>query len=91
MAGALAANGPPEAPLPLGVQVADVAGGSWPAVAGILAALVRRRGGGEGAHVDVSMTEGALAMLALPLAMALGARRAHPARPRHARRRRRLL
>lgn len=70
VAGALAANGPPDAPLPLGVQVADVAGGSWPAVVGILAALVRRRAGGEGAHVDVSMTEGALAMLALPLAMA---------------------
>jgi alpha-methylacyl-CoA racemase len=69
VAGALAANGPSEAPLPIGVQVADVAGGSWPAVAGILAALIRRRAGGEGAHVDVSMTEGALAMLSLPLAM----------------------
>lgn len=70
IAGALAANGPPEAPLPMGVQVADVAGGSWPAAVGILAALVRARSGGGGAHVDVSMTEGALAMLALPLAMA---------------------
>jgi len=47
------------------VQVADVAGGSWPAVAGILAALVGRAATGKGAHVDVSMTEGALAMLAL--------------------------
>ncbi len=70
VAGALAANGPPEAPLPLGVQIADVAGGAWPAVAGVLAALIRRRAGGEGAHVDVSMTEGALATLTLPLAMA---------------------
>jgi crotonobetainyl-CoA:carnitine CoA-transferase CaiB-like acyl-CoA transferase len=39
-------------------------------VAGVLAALVGRERRGEGAHVDVSMTEGALAMLALPLAMA---------------------
>jgi alpha-methylacyl-CoA racemase len=70
VAGVLAANGPRERPLPLGVQVADVAGGSWPAVAGILAALLRARASGEGAHVDVSMTEGALALLALPLAMA---------------------
>lgn len=69
ISGALAANGPPEAPLPIGVQVADVAGGAWPAVAGILAALIRARSGGGGAHVDVSMTEGALAMLTLPLAM----------------------
>jgi crotonobetainyl-CoA:carnitine CoA-transferase CaiB-like acyl-CoA transferase len=65
LAGVLAVNGPPERPVPLGVQVADVAGGSWPAVAGILAALVGRGATGTGAHVDVSMTEGALSMLAL--------------------------
>jgi len=70
IAGVLAANGPPERPLPLGVQAADVAGGAWPAVAGILAALLRARATGEGAHVDVSMTEGALALLALPLGIA---------------------
>ncbi|ACL64966.1 L-carnitine dehydratase/bile acid-inducible protein F [Anaeromyxobacter dehalogenans 2CP-1] len=70
VSGVLAANGPPDAPRPLGVQVADVAGGAWPAVAGILAALVRRASTGEGAHVDVSMTEGALALLAMPLGMA---------------------
>jgi len=69
-AGVLAANGPPDRPLPLGVQVADVAGGAWPAATGILAALLRARATGEGAHVDVSMTEGALAMLAMTLGMA---------------------
>ena len=69
-AGVLAVNGPPERPLPLSVQVADVAGGSWPAVAGILAALLRRGATGEGAHVDISMTEGALAMLAIQLGAA---------------------
>jgi alpha-methylacyl-CoA racemase len=74
IAGVLAANGPPERPLPLGVQVADVAGGSWPAVAGMLAALIRARATGEGAHVDVSMTEGALALLALPLGLAAARR-----------------
>jgi crotonobetainyl-CoA:carnitine CoA-transferase CaiB-like acyl-CoA transferase len=70
LAGALAVNGPPERPVPLGVQVADVAGGSWPAVAGILAALVGRASTGRGAHVDVAMAEGALAMLALQQAAA---------------------
>jgi len=65
IAGVLAVNGPAERPMPPGVQVADVAGGSWPAVAGILAALLRRGTSGEGAHVDVAMTDGALAMLAL--------------------------
>ncbi len=72
--GVLAANGPPERPLPPGVQVADVAGGSWPAVAGILAAVVRARATGQGGHVDVSMTEGALAMLALMAGIAEGRR-----------------
>ena len=33
-AGVVAASGTPEAPLAPGIQVADVAGGSWPAVAG---------------------------------------------------------
>ena len=67
LAGVLAVNGPAEAPVPLAIQAADVAGGAWPAVAGILAALLRRSATGEGAHVDVSMTEGALALLALQL------------------------
>jgi crotonobetainyl-CoA:carnitine CoA-transferase CaiB-like acyl-CoA transferase len=70
IAGALAVNGTPDRPLPYGVQVADVAGGAWPAVAAILAALVRRATTGQGGVADVSMTEGALAVLALPLAMA---------------------
>ena len=65
LAGVLALNGPPERPVPLGVQVADVAGGSWPAVAGILAALLGRTATGKGAWVDVAMAEGALAMMAL--------------------------
>lgn len=69
-AGVLAANGPPERPFPLGVQVADVAGGAWPAATGILAALLRAKATGQGAHVDVSMTEGALALLAMTLGIA---------------------
>jgi crotonobetainyl-CoA:carnitine CoA-transferase CaiB-like acyl-CoA transferase len=64
-AGVLALNGTEDRPLPLSIQAADVAGGSWPAVTGILAALVRRATTGEGARVDVSMTEGALALLAM--------------------------
>jgi crotonobetainyl-CoA:carnitine CoA-transferase CaiB-like acyl-CoA transferase len=47
-----------------GVQIADLAGGAlWSATA-ILAALVGRERTGKGAHVDISMTEGALALLA---------------------------
>ncbi len=53
------------------MQVADLAGGAWPAATGILAALVGGRASGQGAHVDVSMTEGALALLAPHLATAV--------------------
>ncbi|MDQ8043834.1 MAG: CaiB/BaiF CoA-transferase family protein [Solirubrobacteraceae bacterium] len=58
-------------PLPLGVQVADLAGGALPGVIGILAALRERDGSpaqpgsGLGQHVDVSMTDGSRALLAL--------------------------
>ncbi len=65
VAGVLHLNGPPDRPLPLGVQAADVAGGAWPAVAGILAGLYRRTLTGEGSFVDISMTDGVLSLLSL--------------------------
>ena len=50
-----------------GAQIADVAGGAlWGAVA-VLGALVGRQASGKGAHLDISMTEGALALLAAEL------------------------
>ncbi len=52
-------------PLPLGIQVADVAGGSHHAVIGILAALVQRERTGEGQFIDISMTDCAFAMHAM--------------------------
>jgi len=58
------AGGPPGMP---GVQIADLAGGAlWSATA-ILAALVGRHRTGKGAHLDISMTEGAMALLAAEL------------------------
>jgi crotonobetainyl-CoA:carnitine CoA-transferase CaiB-like acyl-CoA transferase len=69
IAGALGMNGPEEAPLPFGVQAADL-GGAWVAVAGILAALCRRASTGEGALVDVSITEAVLGMMTMQLGMA---------------------
>jgi crotonobetainyl-CoA:carnitine CoA-transferase CaiB-like acyl-CoA transferase len=65
LAGVLAMTGPRGgAPQMPGVQIADLAGGAlWSATA-ILAALVGRHRTGKGAHLDISMTEGALALLA---------------------------
>jgi alpha-methylacyl-CoA racemase len=58
------ADGAPGMP---GVQIADLAGGAlWGATA-VLGALVGRARTGAGAHLDISMTEGALALLAAEL------------------------
>ena len=76
LAGVLAMGGPRNgAPVMPGVQVADLAGGAlWGATA-ILGALVGRDRTGRGAHLDISMTEGALALLAAELGnMDCGAR-----------------
>jgi crotonobetainyl-CoA:carnitine CoA-transferase CaiB-like acyl-CoA transferase len=64
LAGVLAMGGARDgAPAMPGVQVADLAGGALWSATSILAALVGRERTGKGAHLDVSMTEGALAML----------------------------
>lgn len=46
-------SGPP----PLGVQIADVAGGSLHAVIGILTAVIERQRSGMGQYIDISMTD----------------------------------
>jgi crotonobetainyl-CoA:carnitine CoA-transferase CaiB-like acyl-CoA transferase len=68
IAGVLAMGGQAGgAPMMPGVQIADLAGGAlWGATA-ILGALVGRHRTGKGAHLDISMTEGALALLAAEL------------------------
>lgn len=54
-------------PTALPVQIGDLAGGAWPAVAQILAALVGRdRRDGPTPVIDVSMTDWARAMLLMP-------------------------
>jgi alpha-methylacyl-CoA racemase len=68
LAGALAMGGPRGgAPAMPGVQIADLAGGALWSATGILGALLGRDRTGEGAHLDISMTEGALALLAAEL------------------------
>ncbi len=49
-----------------GFQVADLAGGALYAALGVTSALFHRERTGEGAFIDISMTEGALS-LAIPL------------------------
>ncbi|MFP5384197.1 MAG: CaiB/BaiF CoA transferase family protein [Gammaproteobacteria bacterium] len=58
-------------PGPINVQVADVAGGSYHAVMGILAAVIHRQQTGEGQAIDISMTDAAFSMHALTAPPAL--------------------
>ncbi|MDU9034191.1 CaiB/BaiF CoA-transferase family protein [Pseudomonas corrugata] len=52
-------------PLPLGIQAADVAGGSLHGVIGLLAAVIARQQSGQGQYLDVSMADCVLSLNAL--------------------------
>ncbi|MCB2253279.1 CoA transferase [Pseudomonas chlororaphis] len=52
-------------PLPLGIQAADIAGGSLHGVIGLLAAVIARQHSGLGQHLDVSMTDCVFSLNAL--------------------------
>ncbi|MHC8319262.1 CaiB/BaiF CoA transferase family protein [Pseudomonas sp. GB2N2] len=52
-------------PLPLGMQVADIAGGSLHGVIGLLSAVIARQHTGIGQHLDVSMTDCAFSLNAM--------------------------
>jgi len=58
-------------PAPMGLQVADVAAGSHPAVIAILAAVIGRQSSGEGCYLDISMADNTLALQALMVPAAL--------------------
>ena len=51
-------SGPP----PMGIQIADVAGGSLHAVIGIMTAVIERQHSGLGQYIDISMTDCVVAM-----------------------------
>ncbi len=61
------ASGPP----PLGIQIADVAGGSLHAVIGVLAAVIERQQSGLGQYIDISMTDCAVTLNSMAAAASL--------------------
>jgi alpha-methylacyl-CoA racemase len=71
-------NGVPAMPA---TQLGDLAGGSFLSVIGILAAIVGRGSTGEGRKIDVSMTEGVMALL--PIAAATYLTTGTVPRPNH--------
>ena len=52
-----------------GIQIADIAGGGMNAVVGILLALFARERTGKGQFIDISMTDGMVGFLPVPLNM----------------------
>src|SRR5690625_1993909 len=51
-----------EAPVPMGVQIADLAGGSLHSVIAILTAVIHRQTTGDGQYIDLSMTDATFAL-----------------------------
>jgi alpha-methylacyl-CoA racemase len=51
-----------------GIQVADVAGGSYLAMNAVMAALLKKNATGKGSHISVSMLDGLMPMMALNMA-----------------------
>ncbi|WP_308302476.1 CaiB/BaiF CoA transferase family protein [Peribacillus deserti] len=52
-------------PVPAGIQIADMAGGSLHSVIAILAAVIHREQSGVGQYIDLSMTDAAFALNAM--------------------------
>jgi crotonobetainyl-CoA:carnitine CoA-transferase CaiB-like acyl-CoA transferase len=62
--GLLELNGEKEGkPVVPAVQIADLAGGAYPAVTGILLALLERETSGKGQFIDISMMDGVISLL----------------------------
>ena len=59
-------------PVPAGIQIADVAGGSMHLVAGVLAAVVQRLETGVGQYIDISITDAVFTLNAMSAASYLG-------------------
>ncbi len=80
---ALADDGTGKPPLPPAL-IADIGGGSYPAVVAILMALLERAHTGRGRHLDIAMTEGCFTWMARALASVLAEGQAPaPGRGRH--------
>lgn len=70
ISGVLGLTGEPDqAPVVPGVQLADIAGGSYGCVMATLAAIYARQQTGEGQHVDVSMTDCVMPLLSVAYAL----------------------
>jgi crotonobetainyl-CoA:carnitine CoA-transferase CaiB-like acyl-CoA transferase len=52
-------------PVLTGMQIADIASGSYNSIIGLLSAVIYRQTTGKGQHIDISMTDGMMAFTAM--------------------------
>lgn len=76
-AGVLGINGTPDNVAKPGIQIADIAGGTYPTIIGCLAALWHRERTGEGQLVDVAMTDCVLPFLSFYLTETLNSQKTY--------------
>lgn len=76
-AGVLATNGEMDKIVQPGVQVADIAGGSYPTVIACLSALVSRSTTGKGQFVDVAMVDCSLPLMSFYMAEVLNTQKTY--------------
>lgn len=69
--GVLGITGKPDEVVKPGVQIADIAGGSYPAVIACLAAVWHKQRTGEGQFVDVAMVDGVMPLMSFYMMEAL--------------------
>lgn len=75
--GVLATNGTKEEIVQTGVQIADIAGGSYPTVIACLSALIARNTSGEGQFVDVAMVDCTLPLMSFYMAEVLNTKKSY--------------
>ncbi|MCO5233374.1 MAG: CoA transferase [Chitinophagales bacterium] len=76
-AGVLATNGTADKILQPGVQISDIAGGSYPTVMACLAALLSRNSTGKGQFVDVAMVDCSLPLMSFYMAETLNTNKSY--------------
>jgi len=64
-----------QAPVPAGIQIADVAGGAMHLVTGLLAAVIQRLETGVGQYIDISITDAVFTLNAMSASSYLGSKK----------------
>jgi crotonobetainyl-CoA:carnitine CoA-transferase CaiB-like acyl-CoA transferase len=75
--GVLGINGKRDEVMMPGIQIADIAGGTYPTIIGCLAAILHRNRTGEGQFVDVAMTDCVLPFLSFYMTETLNSKKTY--------------